>query len=117
MLDLQPIKDRLAAATPGPWSFDSSKGDCRLGYGIISHYGTGIKPGKKVCNVLPLSHEEHKDCDENVPGIVRLVVNAPTDLAALVAEVERLRTAIANHKRRVVIDPQPWDRDLWEVLQ
>lgn len=43
--------------------------------------------------------------------------HAYEDLADLVAEVERLRAAIANHKRRVVIDPQPWDRDLWAVLQ
>lgn len=32
------------------------------------------------------------------------------------AEARRLRKAIAMHKRRVVIDPQPWDRDLWAVL-
>lgn len=31
-------------------------------------------------------------------------------------EVERLRAAVANHRRRVVIDPQPWDRDLWAAL-
>lgn len=43
--------------------------------------------------------------------------HAYEDLAALVAEVERLRDSIARHKRRCVIDPQPWDRDLWEVLE
>lgn len=32
------------------------------------------------------------------------------------AEVKRLRAAIAAHRRRVVIDPQPWDKDLWRVL-
>lgn len=32
------------------------------------------------------------------------------------AEARRLRKAIASHKRRVVVDPQPWDLDLWAVL-
>ena len=36
---------------------------------------------------------------------------------ALQERVTTLTQAIANHKRRVVIDPQPWDRDLWEVLE
>ena len=44
------------------------------------------------------------------------LTKAPSDIVALVAEVERLRGAIKTHKRRVVIDPQPWDRDLWAVL-
>lgn len=34
----------------------------------------------------------------------------------LLLKAERLTAAIARHKRRVVIDPQPWDRDLWAVL-
>jgi hypothetical protein len=53
MLDLDPIKARLAAATPGPWVYS-----CNDAY---------------------------------------LIANAPTDLAALVAEVERLRAAIKSH--------------------
>lgn len=51
------------------------------------------------------------------PPDADLQYHAYDDLGALVAEVERMRIAIANHKRRVAIDPQPWDRDLWAVLQ
>ena len=40
----------------------------------------------------------------------------PRDVAALCDEVMRLRLAIQHHKRRVVIDPQPWDLDLWRSL-
>lgn len=59
MLDLQPIKSRLAAATPGPWRF------------------TKIRP------------QPNPDAD--------LIANAPQDLAALVAEVERLRDGIKKY--------------------
>ncbi len=62
MLNLAPIKARLAAATPGPWSVAE----------IGGFQTTGLK-----------------EDDE-------LIVNAPADLAALVAEVERLRAKVAE---------------------
>lgn len=98
MFDLDFIKAKIAKLTPGPWSFNSSKGDCKSGYEVVSHHGTGIRPNKKVCVILPLDHEEHGDCNENIPSIVQLVVSAPTDLAALVAEVERLRGILEEHR-------------------
>lgn len=40
----------------------------------------------------------------------------PRDVGALCDEVTRLRLAIQHHRRRCVIDPQPWDLDLWRNL-
>ena len=68
-LDLDPIKKRVAAATPGPWAFDS-----------------------------PTTHIVH-DLDGQVLDLgamlmqedAEFVMHARQDIPALVAEVERLR--------------------------
>jgi len=103
MLDLKRIKNRLAAATPGPWEREFTEHiaeDMSLDASYTSFIiGKGVSVGEM-----------------DMPADCELVAHAPQDLAALVAEVEQLRDAIARHKRRVVIDPQPWDLDLWEVL-
>lgn len=67
-LDLEPIKDRLAASTKGPL-----EGDCA---GRIFEPG-GLAIGKA-----------YAESDS------QLWENAPTDIAALVAEVERLRSRL-----------------------
>lgn len=77
MLDLDAIKARLAAATPGPWEEEREGGG----------YPTGVVYGPD-CTVT--------SCDSE-PGTLHqctnaiFIANAPTDIAALVAEVERLR--------------------------
>lgn len=38
------------------------------------------------------------------------------DNMALRSKVNRLMAEIFRHKRRCVIDPQPWDLDLWGSL-
>jgi hypothetical protein len=48
-----------------------------------------------------------------------LIASAPTSLAALVAEVERLRAIIELHKERITnkIGNEPWaNYKLWETL-
>ena len=75
-LDLAPIKDRLAAAAPGPWQLVGDDwGDARVldGEGnllALGPYGGAISAPDG-----------------------RLIAGAPTDIAALIAEVERLRGA------------------------
>ena len=71
MLNLDPIKQRLAAATPGPW-------------GALGPGASGL-------------------CYVSGPGITQvgqadaaLIANAPTDIAALVAEVQRLDGLMAE---------------------
>jgi hypothetical protein len=76
-LDLSPIKARLAAATPGPWMRDIQ--DMGPNYVGACLYPHGI-PNTEV--IYPEDARE-EDID--------LIANAPQDLAALVAEVERLR--------------------------
>lgn len=71
MIDLEAIKARLAAATSEPWKL--------LGGGeYIYPIGVLVTPDDGGVN----------DAD------AALIVNAPSDLAALIAEVERLREAV-----------------------
>ncbi len=117
MLDLEPIKKRLKAATPGPWESDTTKNDGEYGNGGpdshegYSSYEIIVQIGEKVetlCDSVNASHQmieedfggdENGDWHEAWDEIARrnfdLIANAPTDLAALVAEVERLRTEVA----------------------
>lgn len=110
MLDLQPIEYRLAAATPGPWGVS------------FNPIPPGGKPVAQVNTIVILS-------DEPLYGSpiedAELIANAPTDLAALVAEVERLRKevqqckiAIAEHQAELCMEPRQNEanRRLWETL-
>jgi hypothetical protein len=74
-VNLSDIKSRLAAATPGPWMRFDGGHIGRLG----DEYG--------ICHVYCAMGRAD---DANVD----LIARAPTDLADLVAEVERLRTAL-----------------------
>lgn len=97
MLDLQPIKDRLAAATPGPWEIDDRYSDCHVGQGEKALFTVEVDAKKSD---------------------VELVACAKEDLAALVAEVERLREAIAEHRKTVEPGDDYCGADivLWRVL-
>lgn len=76
MLDLAPIKDRLLWASSWPWEYDKSgrlyekerSSGCILRSGA---WGSGRRAGDRS-----------------------LILNAPADLAALIAEVEVLRRAL-----------------------
>lgn len=75
MLDIEPIKARLAAATPGPWQ-------------TITTVETDIGTEHLVTEA-----DMDAGCIGTSPQAAdaELIANAPTDLAALIAEVERLR--------------------------
>lgn len=80
MLDLQPIKDRLAAASPWPWHWSRAK---PWAYVARLHdiyiFGDLAAPSS--------TQQDEADAD--------LIANAPSDLTALVAEVERLENEAA----------------------
>ena len=76
MLNLEPIKARLAAATPGIWYFD------------VHGLPPSERGGVRVLDSWLFWEHEADDSD------TQLIANAPADLAALVAEVERLRRMI-----------------------
>ena len=79
MLNLEPIKARLAAATPGIWYFDV--------HGLPPQERGGVR----VLDNWLFWEDEATESD------TELIAAAPTDLAVLVAEVERLRAAIREH--------------------
>ena len=81
-LDLEPIKERLAAATPGPWK---AKEDSWDGYSVvIDDNGPGVS----------IIAEQIGQGEDGGRGDAEFIANAPEDIAALVAEVERLRATI-----------------------
>jgi hypothetical protein len=71
MIDLAPIKARLAAATPGPWR-------------------EGLNGGSSGIT----TEDEWRGMESMVHAGRALIAHAPTDMAGLVAEVERLRAAL-----------------------
>lgn len=98
-LDIEPIKERLAAATPGP-----------LGFATAPAEGSSESPAEYVANALTGNGELYVVWDTSTEGDpegyvltavtgdgphasanAELYAHAPSDLAALVAEVERLR--------------------------
>jgi hypothetical protein len=118
-LDLEPIKARLAAATPAPWvwvDYGGAPEDALSIYtleGVKRDWGgrfaiearppedeEGQEPDEyEVVYVLHYIEDEHDDMYYEIPiedADAALSVNAPTDLAALVAEVERLRAQLGE---------------------
>ena len=96
-LDLDPIRARLAAATPGPWErmpaevSDTRPADCYDVWGGDDWLCASV---------------HHTNAD--------LIAHAPADLAALVAEVERLRETV--QRVREMHQPRPYaDDDLRAV--
>ena len=97
-LDLDPIRARLAAATPGPWEVDECSEETTV---IVAGSDLTI-----ICSELWQGWEGTQDA--------ALIANAPTDMAALVAEVERLRESV--QRVREVHQPRPYaDDDLRAV--
>lgn len=110
MLDLEPIKARLAAATPGPWCYDNigEKENC---------YAVGVAWRYDDDAMKPVSGHQETASDEfytegvcfveegtlSLGGSVHtnaaMIGHAPTDIAAMLAEIDTLRNclrALAN---------------------
>lgn len=84
-LDIEAIKARLAAATPGPWRQQL----CACGSDCDEH--ASVKAGGSlVATCAP-------DADAD------LIANTPQDLAALIAEVERLRRGTSWYAPTLVL--------------
>lgn len=78
MLDLEPIKARLAEATPGPWKYLDGKLQASPGWPIIDAWWEGEGKGGITADAADAA----------------LIANAPSDIAALIREVEQLRTQL-----------------------
>lgn len=85
-LDLAPIEARLAAATPGPWEWDAS---------ILGDLQT-LRAGLAMVLDADGDYCGSAWVDISEPD-AELIANAPTDLAALIEEVKRLRAVVRSH--------------------
>jgi hypothetical protein len=92
-LDLDPIRTRLEAASPGPWRWedwgDPPVDHERSAYTLASDElaGSDLLPGltKAICTAAQATSMWKNPADAD------LIAHAPSDIAALIAEVERLR--------------------------
>ena len=95
-LDLDPIRARLAAATPGPWHAYGNTLAAEVGRCTCSpHYGAH----ERSCGL--------EDIGQVVESDAELIAHAPADLAALVAEVERLRETVQRVREALEKDVCP----------
>lgn len=113
--ELAAIRARLAAATEGPWKVSY------FGIGARDGFDDVIAPGPVDCMEYcssGISTVEATDADWE------LIAHAPTDLAELCDEVERLRYLLGSHAdgHRCTctmlstgnhISPPEWEQDPW----
>ena len=93
-IDLEPIKERLDKAHTewGPWK---AKEDSWDGYSVvIDDNGPGVS----------IIAEQIGQGEDEGRGDAEMIAHAPSDLAALVAEVERLRGQV-NAVKKIVRSP------------
>lgn len=120
-LDLEPIKARLAAATPGRWVWVDNNVIPEDAEEAYDNDGTPLEwngrfalqadpfdedepallsdEGQPVVFVIEMVEDDASDDVFELPindADAALIANAPTDIAALVAEVERLRALVAQ---------------------
>ncbi len=89
-LDLEPIKAREAAATPGPW--ESKRGDDHCEQKIVG-------PGERMLFVQSWK-DGHAELTREVRNDCLFIAHARADVPALVREVERLREQIEDMQNR-----------------
>lgn len=86
MLNLTPIKARLEVAHGAPWNNTSTVAG-----------GTPVHFQLAVARTGAFGQSAHLTL-EQLGQIADFLLNAPTDVAALVAEIEALRTAILDQR-------------------
>lgn len=99
MLDLDPIKLRLTAATPGPYEWDGEGG-------MITHDITCGAAKRPVLWVHKYGGVGAEFEDQ------KMIERAPADITALVAEVEQLRDLLKVARRA----GGPWSYDFYEQM-
>ena len=97
-LDLEPIKERLAAATPGPWRVWHDPDPSKVRSTAVETawcYGDIEGDTELITDYLPTGAD------------AEMIANAPEDIAALISEVERLREQVEAVKVAVSNHPNP----------
>lgn len=112
-LDLDVIRARADAATPGPWR----RHDTHLPHGgytatVLSGEGNATD----LIAWLPTWSEEPWDTRRNCWNDAEFVAAARTDVPALLAEVERLQEAVVavDAIRHAIADPGAWVRRVFD---
>ena len=89
-LDLEPIKERLAAATPGPWRVWHDPDPSKVRSTAVETawcYGDIEGDTELITDYLPTGAD------------AEMIAHAPEDIAALISEVERLREQVEAVKK------------------
>lgn len=132
-LDLEPIKARLSAATPGEWSSDSERSCGSYGSGDDTHegfaaYAVYAEIGGKsesICDThnsgVAEIHEEYDEdggwaWDEVGRRNMDFIAHAKSDLSATVQEIERLRAENEELKRNAAEDAELGARMLQVIV-
>lgn len=103
MIDLEPIKARVAEATPGPWTWNSYSGiwaEVDPGHPLdMCPEGELNVNGKKLAAIAWIDGgpEQSGDelCVEEAKANAIFIEHSYEDILALIAEVERLRESLA----------------------
>lgn len=99
MLNIEPIKERLAAAAPGPWRWMYLY-QCRGTHWCLENDRSAALGSTINHHLVTFGTEEYEyDDDGNATRLdqtpdFQLIAHAPADLAALIGEVERLRQTL-----------------------
>lgn len=93
--ELDDIRRRLEVVTPGPWAFEKEDGKVLLDYTpkeirICETGCLGSIANRMVCEMNVDWRYTYKNENEPMAN-AELIAHAPTDIARLLAEVERLK--------------------------
>ncbi len=90
------IADRLATASTGPWIVETGpwSGDNWL-VGSV-HCGTSAEDGKDYCCYLTTDHVHASEVEGDAKTDAEWIAAARSDMRWLIAEVKRLRLALAQ---------------------
>jgi len=123
---LQPLKDKLAAATPGPWFLNDCEGEvivlpeadltmvARDDAGKVVSWGlpTNYRPERRILEVELDSWDEGEDeHDDQIRLNAAFIAAAPTDQAKLIAAIEAIDSLTAELSEKVRAEASPGDED------
>ena len=94
MIDKDAIKARLADATPGPWKKVSQEASYEVGVFEIF----GVDPIASISEFSSTGSDYITALESMEENDAEFIAHAPTDIADLLAEVERLECELGKFK-------------------